>query len=57
MLHIPPIRAARGCSGAALLVAALSVNAQMAADAAAPLTVFEAMRLAEGNAPSLEAMK
>ena len=57
MLHISTIRAARGCSGAALLAAALSVHAQLTVDAAAPLTVFEAMQLAERNAPAIDARK
>ena len=57
MLHISPVRAARGFSGAALLAAALSVHAQSAVDTAATLTVFEAMHLAERNAPAIDARK
>ena len=57
MLHISPVRAARGISYVALLAAALSVHAQLAVDAAAPLTVFEAMLLAERNAPAIDARK
>lgn len=57
MLYLSPIRAARGCGAAALLAAALSVHAQLAVEAAAPLTVFEAMQLAERNAPAIDARK
>ena len=50
-------RALRGSIGGAMLAAAFSIQAQLATPPVAPLTVFEAMRLAEGNAPALEARK
>ena len=59
------IRAARGLCGVALVTGVFSAQAQLTAKPAlpftvpltAPLSVFEAMRLAETNAPALDARK
>ena len=51
------VRAARGLCGVALVTGVFSAQAQLTAKPAAPLSVFEAMRLAETNAPALDARK
>ena len=54
------VRSARGFCRivpAALVTVVFSAQAQLTAKPAAPLTVFEAMRLAERNAPGLDARK
>ena len=51
------VRAARGLCGVALVTSVFSAQAQLTAKPAAPLSVFEAMRLAESNAPALDARK
>ena len=51
------VRAARGFSGVACIATAFAAQAQLAAKPAAPLSVFEAMLLAERNAPALGARK
>ena len=48
------VRAARGLCGVALVTSVFSAQAQLTAKPATPLSVFEAMRLAETNAPALD---
>ena len=51
------VRAARGLFGVVLVTSVFYAQAQLTAKPAAPLSVFEAMRLAESNAPALDARK